>query len=159
PYLCEVCGFHHLSTMLSGEMTRARVNYEDASKYVVRTRRTPEEQLKLRDEVLELTRRGITAQAIADKLGVSTVTVYNLRSGRVSGALSKTVEGIEIKQLSIQEQISRLQAQLEAEERRKQELIEARQLRVQWSEVDGERILVISQNQNRFSLLPEDAAK
>jgi DNA-binding CsgD family transcriptional regulator len=159
-YLCEVCGFYHLSALPPGDNTRSRVNYGEASKYVVRARRTPEEQLKLREEILELTRQGMAAQAIADKLQISPMTVYNMRSGKMTGALSKTVQGIEVRQLSIQEQIAKLQAELVLEEKRKQEIIEARQLKVQWSEVEGgDRILVITQDQNRFSLTPEDAAK
>jgi len=159
PYLCEYCGFHHLSKLPAGETTRARIDYEDAAKYVVRTRKTADEQLELHNQIVELTNQGKTTQQIAEQLHISTATVYNLRNGKLSGALAKTVEGIEIKKLSIQEQIARLQTELEAEERRKQQLIEARQLRVQWSEASGEPILVITQDQNRFSLLPEDAAK
>lgn len=160
PYLCEECDFHHLSSLPTGETTRARVNLGDAAKYIVRTtRRSAEEQLELHNKIVELTNRGFNTQQIADELKISTATVYNLRNGKLSGALAKTVEGIEIKKLSIQEQIAKLQADLEAEERRKQQLIEARQIRVQWSEADGEPILVITQDQNRFSLLPEDAAK
>ena len=160
PYLCEHCGFHHLSKLPPGETTRARIDYDEAAKYVVRIRRTAEEQLELRDQIIELSNQGKTSQQIADQLKISLATVYNLRNGKLSGALAKTVEGIEIKKLSIQEQIAKLQADLEAEERRKQQLIEARQLRVQWSEVPGgDRVLVITQDQNRFALIPEDATK
>jgi transposase len=161
PYLCEHCGFHHLSKLPVGETTRARVDYEDAAKYVVRTtRRTADEQLELHNQIVELTNQGKTTQQIAEQLNISTATVYNLRNGKLSGALAKTVEGIEIKKLSIQEQIAKLQTELEAEEKRKQQLIEARQLRVQWSEVPGgDRVLVITQDQNRFALIAEDATK
>jgi hypothetical protein len=161
PYFCEDCGFHHLSKLPTGETTRARVDYEEAAKYVVRTtRRTADKQLELHGQIVELTNQGKTTQQISDQLKISTATVYNLRNGKLSGALAKTVEGIEIKKLSIQEQIAKLQADLEAEERRKQQVIEARQLRVQWSEVSGgDRVVVITQDQNRFTLIPEDAIK
>src|SRR5579863_8582234 len=112
PYLCEHCGFHHLSTLPVGETTRARVDYGFAAKYVVRPRRTAEEQLELHSQIVELTNQGKTTQEIADQLSISTATVYNLRNGKLSGVLAKTVEGIEIKKLSIQEQIARLQADL-----------------------------------------------
>ena len=160
PYLCEDCGFHHLSALPAGEPTRARVNYDEASKYVVRTRRTAEEQAELFEQIMQLTRDGKSAQQIADELKITLQTVYNLRNGKLSGSLNNTVQGIEIKKLSIQEQIAKLQADLESEERRKQQLIEARQLRVQWSEIPGgEYVLVITKDLERFTILPEDATK
>jgi Homeodomain-like domain len=154
PYLCPDCNFYHLSSMPTGETTRARVDLEDASKYVVRTRRNAEEQERLRDEVLELTRIGWSAQRIADKLKISSVTVYNLRN-------SRTVEGIETKKLSIQEQIAKLQAELEAQERRKQELIEAQLLQARWSTAanSSEPLVVITQRENRWALPIEDATR
>jgi DNA-binding CsgD family transcriptional regulator len=162
-YLCEDCGFHHLSHLPPGEPRRAKVDYDEAAKYAVRTRRTPDEQLELRDRIMELTDQGKTSQQIADELKVSVTTVYNLRSARLTGALAKTVEGIEIRQKTIQEQIAELQAQLQAEERKKKEIIEAKQLKVQWSEIPSgrgtERILVITQNEERFPLVPEEAMK
>src|SRR5207245_1661531 len=63
PYLCEECGFHHLSRLPAGETTRARVNYESAGNYIVRTtRRSAEEQLELHNKIVELTNRGLNTQ-------------------------------------------------------------------------------------------------
>lgn len=159
PYLCDDCGFHHLTSTPTGDGTRSRVNYDEAAKYVVRTRRSAEEMLELNTKVRDLTAQGYNTKAIAEQLDISEGQVYALRNGK-AGGLNKTVAGIEQKQLSIQERIAELQRELELEERRKQLMIEMRQLKVQWSQDEnGERLLVITQDQYRFTVLPEDASK
>ncbi len=160
PYLCEDCGAHHLTAMPTGDKTRARVNFDEAAKFnVSKPRRTVEENLELQRQVIALTHRGLSAKAIAEQLGISEPTVYSLRGGKIGG-LSGTIEGIEAKQLSLQEQIAALQAQVKQEEERKKMIIELRQLRVQWNEDEnGERTLLITHDQNRFVLLKEDGPK
>ena len=161
PYLCEQCGAHHLTSTPTGDTTLARVNYEEAALYnVTKQRRTVEEQIELQRKVIEMTQQGVPAKIIADRLDIDQATVYKLRAGRTVGGLKNTVEGIEAKQLSLKEQMAAIQAQIDAEEQRKKMIIEMRQLKVQWHEDEtGERMLVITQDQNRFTLVADDALK
>ncbi len=161
PYACDQCTAYHLTSTPPGDKTLARVNYEEAALYnVTKTRRTPEEQIELQRRVIEMTQQGLPAKLIAERLDIDQATVYKLRAGKSLGGLRNTVEGIEAKQLSLKEQMAAIQAQIDAEEQRKKMIIELRQLRCQWHEDEaGERMLVITQDQNRFTLVADDALK
>jgi transposase len=159
-YKCHDCGLFHLTSKPIESVSLAQTNYEEIGKYDVRERRqTPEERLETQQKAIALTNSGMAAKDIAEQLNISIQRVYNIRAGKDTG-METSLAGIEIKKQSIQEQIAALQKELEVEEQRKQWVLEQQTLQAKWIEdVNGEKMLLLTQNNNKFTILPEDAKK
>jgi hypothetical protein len=143
-----------------GDHTIAQTRYDNI--YAVGNgRRTQEEQVQLREDILHLKAAGKKNKEIAAELGVSlgTVHFYGGPTPPKTNRKNPSLDEMNAEKERLEQRLVVLQAQIKTQADKITAQIEFQRLKVQWVDVDGERCVMVKKELNVLTLVPEDAAQ